>query len=174
MSHVTHMNESCHISMSHTAHMNEHGTHINESCHTYMHESCHTYRWIMSHIYMGRLKTAVGRYTYEWIVVHISMSHSAHINELFYTWMSHVTHMNGAVKELGGQIDINKLWHTPQRVIPHIWMNDGTHINELCHTYEWVMSHTSMNNVTHMNGALKDHSRQVDMGWLRLVGSLKL
>jgi len=77
MSHVAHMNESCHtyervmshIWMSHVTHMNEWYcvcrwvmSHIDESCHTYsqwrlwrnnpvMDEWCCVYRWDMSHIF---------------------------------------------------------------------------------------------------------------------------
>jgi len=55
MSHVTHVNVSCHAFewvMSHT--LLRHVTHITELCHTYacvihMTESCHTYEWSMSH-----------------------------------------------------------------------------------------------------------------------------
>ena len=73
MSHVTHMNESCHtyewvmsrIWMSHVTHMNEschtckwvmshtwmsHVTHVDESCHTRA-WSCHTYESVMANIY---------------------------------------------------------------------------------------------------------------------------
>ena len=88
MSHVTHMNKSCHtyIWMSHV-------THINESCHTYIwmshvthiNKSCHTYIW-MSHV------THINKscHTYIW------MSHVTHINTSCHTyiWMSHVTHID--------------------------------------------------------------------------------
>ena len=68
MSHVTHMNESCHTHewvMSHI--WMSHVTHMNESCHTHewvmshtwmshvthINESCHTHEWVMSHTWMN-------------------------------------------------------------------------------------------------------------------------
>jgi len=49
-------------------------------------------------------------HTYEWVMSHIRMSH--------------VTHMNESC-------------HTYERVMSHIWMSHVTHMNESCHTYEW-------------------------------------
>ena len=49
----------------------------------------------------------------------------------------------------------NESWHTYKWVMAHIRMSHGTHINESWHTYEWVL-------MIH------------PMGWLRLVGSIKL
>ena len=40
-----------HIWMSHV-------THMNESCHTHMNESCHTCEWVMSHIWMSHALTS--------------------------------------------------------------------------------------------------------------------
>jgi len=51
--------------------------------------------------------------------------------------------------------------YTYKWVMSRIWMSHGTHMKESCHTYEWVMAQLWMSHVTHM-------------GWLRLVGSLKL
>jgi len=111
MSHVTHMNDSCHphewvishIWMSHVTHMNE---------------SCHPYEWFISHIWLIH-KCDMPRHieschTHEWVMSH--------------TWMIHVTHMNESC-------------HTHEWVISHIWMSHVTHMNESCHPYEWVMSH---------------------------------
>jgi len=130
MSHVPHMNKSCHTFQWVMSHISmSHVTHINESCHTYewvmshtwlshvthMNESCHTYEWVMSHMWMSHV-THINEscHTYEWVVSHL--------------WMSHVTH-------------INESCHTYEWVMSHIWMSHVTHMNESCHTYEWVMSH---------------------------------
>jgi len=66
MSHVTHMNESCHTYKSVMSHIwMSHVTHMNESWHTYgwvishMNESCHTYEWIMSHIWMRHVMSHI-------------------------------------------------------------------------------------------------------------------
>jgi len=80
MSHVAHMNESCHtyewvmshIWMSHAAHMNE---------------SCHTYEWVMPHIWLSHVThmTESCR-TYEWVMSHVWMSHVTHMNESCHTY----------------------------------------------------------------------------------------
>jgi len=79
MSHVTHMNESCHTYewvISHT--WMSHVTHMNKSC--------HTYKWVMSHIWISHVTHMnQSRHTYEWVISHIRMSNVAHL-------MSHVTH----------------------------------------------------------------------------------
>ena len=88
MSHVTHMNESCHtyqwvmsqLWMSHV-------THTNESCHTYRwvmsqlwmshvthtNESCHTYRWVMSQIWMSHV-THTSCHTHEHVLSHPTLT----------------------------------------------------------------------------------------------------
>ena len=79
MSHVTHMNGSCHTYECVMSHIwMRHVTRTNESCHcmshvTHMNESCHTYEWVMSHIWM--------RHTYGCIMSHISMRHVSHMNQ---------------------------------------------------------------------------------------------
>ena len=80
-----------------------HVTHVDETCHTYgwvmshmwmsyvtlMDESCHIYGWVVSHIWMSHV-THIDEscHTYRWVMSHISMSHVTHI------WMSHVTHLH--------------------------------------------------------------------------------
>ena len=124
MSHVTHMDESCH---THTCQTDDQMfvsttewvmSHTNKSCHTckcqrdkldacgidpmshvtHMNESCHTYEWDMSH-----------------------------------TWMSHVTHMNESrdTYEWICFTCTNESCH-----MSHIRMSSVT-----CHTYNWVTSH---------------------------------
>ena len=98
MSHVTHMNESCHtrewvmshIRMSHVTHMNE---------------SCNTLEWVMSHVWMSNIThmsksyhthaPAVGAiprhrttsvpHTYDWVISSIWTSHITHINTSCHT-----------------------------------------------------------------------------------------
>ena len=74
MSHVTHMDESCHTRgwvMSHTW-----MSHV-----THMDEFCHTHGWVMSHTWMRH-------------VTHMVESCHTHGRVMSHTWMSHVTHMN--------------------------------------------------------------------------------
>ena len=76
------MSHACpmpHIRMSHVSHVNE---------------SCHTYDWVMSHIWMGHV-THMNEscHTYEWVMAHIWMSHVSHMNESCHTYewvMSHI------------------------------------------------------------------------------------
>ena len=94
MSHVTHMNESCHtyervmshIWTSHVTHMNEsrhtnvwamphiwtsHVSHINESCHTC--QSCHTYEYVMLQE-QGDLTAAISTLTRALRLLHLPTS----------------------------------------------------------------------------------------------------
>jgi len=61
MSHVAHMNESCHTCewvMSHT----------------WMNESCHTHEWVMSHIWIRHATPMKGScHAYRWFMSHIWM-----------------------------------------------------------------------------------------------------
>jgi len=110
ISHVTHMNASCHayegvihIYECFLSHIRmSHVTHMNASCRT--HEaSCLTYEWGMSHVRIRRC-TYMNEscHTYEWVISHIWMGHATHRNESCHTggwvmshmWMSHVTHTN--------------------------------------------------------------------------------
>ena len=150
MSHVTHMDESCHTYVWVMSHMwMGPVTHMDESCHTPFvwllmqcsqtrgvnGESCHICGWVMSHMWMSQV-THMNEscHTYEGVMSHIWMSHVTHMNESrqrrlvewCQMWMSHVTHMNESCHTYEG-------------------------VKESCHTYEWVMSHIWMSHVTHMN-----------------------
>jgi len=77
MSHVTHMNESCHTYEGVMSHMwMSHVTHTGiEAPHRlilYKDESTHesTYEWVI-----------LSYHTYEWVISHIWMSHITHMNE---------------------------------------------------------------------------------------------
>ena len=123
MSHVTHMNESCHTYewvMSHI--WMRHVTNMNESCHTYecvmshiwmshvthMNESCQTYEWVMSHIWMTHSGLLFKKdnapvpescHTYECVMSHLLMTHGAHMKFLvkgfFWTFVGHINLSNG-------------------------------------------------------------------------------
>jgi len=155
MSHVTHMNESCHTYewvMSHI--WMGHVTHTNESCHT---ESCHTYEWVMSHIGMSRVTHRnESCHTYKRVMSHIGMSHVTQRNESA-SFLGVTSHERVPTYEYVEHIYTYKSIRlyscetlsrrTREWVKSHIWMshvthtNESCHIYESCHTYEWVMSH---------------------------------
>ena len=103
-----------------------HVTHINESCHTYepftcthVNQSCHTYQWFMSH--------EIHVYTYGYVMC-THTNESGHTYEschtcirwvTSHTWISHVTHMNESC-------------HTYEWVTSYIWMSHVTNMNESC------------------------------------------
>ena len=104
---MSHMNESCHIWMSHVPHINEscdtyewvmshiivsHVTHMNESCHIWM---CHVTHMnaigVMSHIFMSHVThMSESCDTYEWVPWHIWISHDTYISESchIYDWIT--------------------------------------------------------------------------------------
>jgi len=54
---------------------------------THMNGSCHTYEWVMSHIWMSHVTHMnVSYHTYKWVMSHIWMSHVTHMT-LNETWM---------------------------------------------------------------------------------------
>jgi len=114
-SQVTHVNDLWHTKwMSHV-------THMNESCHTYewvishvwmshvtrMNESSHTYEWVMSHVWMSRVtRMNESCHTYKWIIkgskigccVRIWLTFWRNISVVCtsHPRMSHATHRNGS------------------------------------------------------------------------------
>jgi len=145
--------ESWHILVSHvtyewtcTCHMS-HVTHVNESCHT---ESCHTCEWVMSHFWMSHVTHTVWPkqgHEVEWVKAHLN--ESCHTREwvMSHMWMSHVTHLNESCHTYSLTKSRTMRWNESK----HIWMSHVTHVNKSCHTFEWVMSHIWMSHVTLLN-----------------------
>jgi len=80
MSHVTCVNESCHMCewvMSHV--WMSHVTHVGESCHMCEWVMSHMCEWVMSHMC-------------EWVMSHIWMSHVTHMNESCHTCVNESCH----------------------------------------------------------------------------------
>jgi len=149
-SHVTHMNESCQVSLQERMSVISsplvqyiwmgHMTRMNESCHTYNYESWHTYEWVVSGVSLTEnvchTITSGTRYmneshdTYEWVMWHIQIRVMSHI------WMSLVRCLSN--REC---LRHHRLWYnTYEWVTWHIWMSHvthkitshGTHMNESC------------------------------------------
>jgi len=142
-----------------------------------MNGSCHTYEWVMSHIY-------------EWVKSYIWKSCVTHVNASCHTCslrrMSHVTHMSGSCHTYVIYVcyesrhtwliqvcvchDLNESWHTYIRSVPaqsdlERGPPDSLHTkNTYIHTHTYI--HANMH-------ACNIHA-DMHMGWLRLVGSLKL
>jgi len=140
---ISHMNESCHICMSH-------GTyewvvsHMNVTCHIWMSHvtyewvvsrmngSCHAYEWVMLHLDESCL-TWMDRITREYVLSHMNVV--PHMNEPFDTWMSHVTYeyiMLHLIESCGTSTS-----HVaPQRVISRrSEIHNDTCMNESHHTH---------------------------------------
>jgi len=153
MSHVTGMNESCHVVTWSPSGAWHQASFVNYTASIHMNESWHTCTWVMSH-------TCMSHVTYTWVMSH--MSHITHrdpidvgsvtlglirdrITLLAHIWTSHGTHTHDSC-------------HTYARVMLHIetWTPSGawqlaSFVTELLswQTYEWVMSHICMSHVTH-------------------------
>jgi len=121
MSHVTHMNESCHTDrMSHV-------THANESWHTY--ECVMSVVW-MCHVWMSHVPHTndhgihmhESRHIYKWVMSRI--------------WMSHVTLMHESCHEWHDSC------HAYEWVMSHIWMGHLIHMTESRPTHEWGILHS--------------------------------
>jgi len=70
-----------------------------------------------------------------WHHLHISMSHVTHINELFLTFESVMSHIRLGL-DAWCDITCTYAW-----VMSHICMSHVTHMHESCRTHAWVMSH---------------------------------
>jgi len=104
------------------------------------------------------------RHTYECVTPHIWMGHATRMNASCLAYMDESCHIFKLVTShiwMSCVTRTHETCHTHGWVMSHIWRSDGTGVNELGHTYEWVVSHIWTCHITHM-------------GWLRLVGSLKL
>ena len=195
------MNTACHIWMSHVTHMNE---------------SCHTYEWVVPHIWMehvshmnescqtyerGLMKmpcpldsTKMWRMTMDFMKMRDSMWH---------VWISHVRHMNAdlwkcfCARSLLQKSPIQEIvyvWHinadlwkcfcarsllqkSPIKEIVYVW-----HINAdlwKCHVH-WTRRKCDKWRRTYENAFVHRtscplHSTKVcrGKGWLRVVGSIK-
>jgi len=144
---------SCHVWMSH-------GAHMNESCLTLI---CHvTYKWLMLYVHKSwviRKKTVISLRNRYWVM--------SRMNESWQVWMSHVTY-EWVMPRTNGSCHIwmshvTYLWvMTRMHESCHVWMSHDTNEcvmsrkNESWHiwmshvTYKWVMTrmnescHTSM------------------------------
>ena len=146
-----------HIWMSHVTHMNA---------------SCHTHAWVMLHIWSSNPNSLVIYQSHIWTSHVAHMNERAYEWITSRTWMRHVTHMVFN-SQLTGDLSISHMNESCRIYEwARIWMNIATHVNASRHThglqiptqwwsmylayesviciYEWVTSHTWMRHVTHV------------------------
>jgi len=143
MSHITHVNESCHTCSWVMSHKSRHSAlcceedannHQKLSHVAHSNESCRTCEWAMSHVatshtahvnesYHTRQWAMSHTWMHSWVMSHMLMSHVTHVNESCHT--GYGTHYS-AVKKAQ---QTTRNW-----VISHIAMRHVTHVNESCHT----------------------------------------
>ena len=133
MSHVAHMNESCHTYewvmshtwMSHVSHSCV--SHINETCYTY---KCHTFQWVITgwRRLIGCLNKQV-----------IFRERATNCRAL----LQKITCKDKASYDSTIPcITIMNIAHTYWWVMWHMWMRHVSHINELCLTYMCALVRT--------------------------------
>jgi len=199
MSHVTHINESCHtyecttceywgdvrsgrFKLSRVTH---------NSCVTWRihvcdmsRVTCHTHECVMSHIWMGH-NTHTNVPTRIWRRCQIQINH---VCVMSHTWMSHITYINESchtyectTREYGGDVESNGWCHTHEWVMSRVWMNHNTHTNVL-HANTQVVSNLNklrLCHVTHMDESCYTYECTTceygsDTGWQRPIRCLKL
>jgi len=92
----------------------------------------------------------------------------SHVNESRNTWIRHsvILHIiESWHKRISHVTRMNAVSHVWMCHVPYEWV--VAHVNASCHTYECVVSQVQMSRA--ILECVKSH-----MGWLRLVGSLKL
>jgi len=165
MSHITHMNQSCHMYECVMSHTDQNVGCLYISARTHTHARTHTNKRIyMLHIWMRRVTHMdESCHTYRWVISHVWMSHVTHTNESWHTQIKIVA----CRSTLGARTHTHTHTHTHMQAS---YMNESCHTYEWgchahewgCHTYEWAMSHTCftheyiitwMSHVIHMNAS---------------------
>ena len=96
---------------------------------THMNESCHTYEWVMSHIWMSHVThMKESCHTYEWAMSHIWMSHATRMNESCHTsYMNVSCHaMSRTCAPKAQEQAVGHVTHINLFVTAHPWMNHGS------------------------------------------------
>jgi len=107
---------------------------------THMNESCHAYEWVMSRIWMGHITyinesrtRCVSWYRVPFVWNSTRTCYVTCQYVMSRMTMSHVTHTNGSCHTYK--------WVTNKICMRDISICHVTHNNESCHAYKWVMSH---------------------------------
>ena len=200
-SHITQTNESCHTYEWVTSHKNESCRTCNKRVMSHIQKSHVTHTGWRRPIGCLKLQVIVHKRTTNYRALLRKMNYkdkascdstspcTASLPPLppsFGNWVntsSHIYRLVSSYVPMSHDTRVNESCHTYEWVMSHMWMSHVTHMNESCHTYEWVMSHMWMRHMPHsyiihnmnewdVNEMWMRHMRH--MGWLRLVGSLKL
>jgi len=147
---------------------------------THMNESCHAYHWVTSHIWMSHvacveklsdilyMNASIGSEfdrlswllcfalccVHEWVTSHMCIIHVTHVNELYlinegvhrlWSWWMGLALVSCDVSctWMSRLPRVNESGHTYHWVTSHIWMSHVAcaEMNESPSTCEWVMSH---------------------------------
>ena len=100
---------------------------------THMNESCHTYEWVMSYTwrnYIRDLKESC--HTCEWVMSHIRRSHVTHVNESCHTYEGVMSHIR--TSQMNNKSSLWVMSHkwmslvAREWVMSHIWTSHVTQI----------------------------------------------
>jgi len=154
LSHVTHMNESCHAyeCLQKGACTLVLCTRLDEACYKYVLESCHTFEWVMSRTRMvaERPVYSSNAQTYEYVMLHkcacvmshvsisdvICMRQSRHMYESF---MSHIS-MFAESRLIG--------WFMKESCHTYESLQSGAVYYDDSHTHRWFVLQTWASRVT--------------------------
>ena len=115
-------------------------SHFRMSHVTHMNESCHTYEWVMTRIWMSHVTRAdESLYIYDWDMSLFRIRPITYIDESCHTygwvtwhiWMSLFTHMSHVTR-------MNESRHTHTSVVPHVRISHVTQALQNILTYIYI------------------------------------
>ena len=138
---------------------------------THMNESCHTYEWVMSHIWMSHVThmtesclthTQVSARFIRWVMCNTRMSHVPHV--VTESCLTHIEATGWILAWFVGACDwVMSHTHTHNgEVWSHVTLSD-----ESCPTCDCVTSRTWMSHVAHVTESCVTHTHiAVTYGWV--------
>jgi len=143
MSHVTHVNESCHSCEWFMSRMwRSHVTRLNDSC--------HTHNWVMSHMVLSHVKR-VNESCVTWVMPNVWMSHAWHDFGVLNRVASRCEAQS--LNELQHTTRCSTLQHTQAQARAHFHtQHTATHYNTLQHTEAQARAHFYVQyNIPHLS-----------------------